>query len=165
MVVCMREEVSATRGPRARIEPAVEALQVALHPLPDGRWVRHRGKRETSATLGRETGACQSPIGKYFLEIVPLPPSQNHARSGVYPEASPHRGTRLLLSHLWEAPMRAIKAGSLRGHAAWRGSGHRRHRKPLAESHGLSGSLNRKAEIIRCLLPPIIEVDSGRLRG
>jgi hypothetical protein len=66
MVVCMREEVSATRGPRARIEPTVEALPVALHPLPDGRWVRHRGKRETSATLGRETGACQSPIGNIF---------------------------------------------------------------------------------------------------
>jgi hypothetical protein len=113
MVVCMREEVSATRGLRARIEPTVEALQVALHPLPDGRWVRHRGKRETSATLGRETGACQSPIGKYFLEIVPLPPSQNHARSSVYPEALPHRGTRLLLSHLWEAPMRAIESGGV----------------------------------------------------
>jgi len=30
----MREEVSATRGPRARIELTIEALQVALHPCP-----------------------------------------------------------------------------------------------------------------------------------
>ena len=42
--------------------------------------------------------------------------------------------------------MRAMEAGALRGHAAWRGSRHRRHRKPLAESHGLSGPLNRKAD-------------------
>jgi hypothetical protein len=65
--------VRATRGPRARIEPPVEARQVALHPLPDGRWVRHRGNRETGATLGREVGACQSPVGTYFIEMVPLP--------------------------------------------------------------------------------------------
>lgn len=88
----MQEEVSATRGPRARIEPTVEALQVALHPLPDGRWARHRGNRETGATLGRETGACQSPVGIYFLETVSLPPGQNHARSGVCPEAAPNGG-------------------------------------------------------------------------
>ena len=128
------------------IEPTVEALQVALHPLPDGRWVRHRGNRETGATLGRETGACQSPVGKYFLETVSLPSGQNHARSGVCPEAAPHGGTRLLLSHLCEVPMRAMEAGALHGHATWRGSGHRRHRKPLAAFHGLSGPLNRKAD-------------------
>ena len=113
MVVCMREEVSATRGPRARIEPTVEALQVAVHPLPDGRWVRHRGNRETGLTLGCETGACQSSVGKYFLEIVPLSPSQNHARSGVCPEKSPHRETRLLLSHLCEAPIIEVNLGRL----------------------------------------------------
>jgi hypothetical protein len=42
--------------------------------------------------------------------------------------------------------MRAMEAGALHGHAAWRGSRHRRHRKPLAESHGLSGPLNWKAD-------------------
>jgi hypothetical protein len=146
MVVCMREEVRATRRPRERIEPSVEALQVALPSLPDGRWVRHRGNRETGATLGRETGPCQPPVGKYFLETVSLSPGQNHARSGVCPEAAPHGGTRLRLSHLCEAPMRAREAGPLRGHTAWRGSGHRSHRKPLAESHGLSGPLTRKAD-------------------
>ena len=51
-----------------------------------------------------------------------------------------------MLSHLYEAPMTAREAGPLRSHAAWRGSGHRRHRKPLAESHGLSGPLNWKAD-------------------
>jgi hypothetical protein len=97
MVVCVREEVNATRGPRARIEPTIEALQVALYPLPDGRWVRHRGNRETGgATLGRETGACQSPVGKYFLETVSLPTGQNHARSGVCPEAAPNGGGHCL---------------------------------------------------------------------
>jgi hypothetical protein len=146
MVLCMREQVSASRGPRARIEPTVEALQVALHPLSDGRWVRHRGNRETGATLGRETEACQSPAGIYFLEMIPFSPSQNHARSGLCPEAAPHGGTRLLLSHLCKAPMRAMEAGALRGHAEWRGSGLQRHRKPLAESQGQSGPLNRKSD-------------------
>ncbi len=42
--------------------------------------------------------------------------------------------------------MRTMEAGTLHGQAAWRGSGHRRHRMPLAAFHGLSGPLNRKAD-------------------
>jgi hypothetical protein len=59
--------------------------------------------------------------------------------------------------------MRAMEAGALRGHAAWRGSGHRRHRKPLAAFHGLSGTLNRKADDHYCLqLLKLIQADSAR---